>query len=573
MHYVALATDYDGTIAHDGMVDPPTLDALQRLRMSGRKLILVTGRELDDLRRVTPDLDVFDWIVAENGALLYSPATREERLLAPAPPAAFVAALEDAGVSPLSVGRAIVATWELNEGKVLAAIHALGLDLQITFNKGAVMVLPGGVSKESGLRAALAMLEISPRNVVAVGDAENDFAFFTLCGMPVAVQNALTVLKQAAMLVTEGARGAGVAELIGRMIATDLAEFDPANPRQSVTLAEAMEPGAEPLSYLPARGALLVAGSSGGGKTTLTTGLLERLGAAGFQALVIDPEGDYDDFEGCICLGTAQDAPAVDTVVDVLCKTGTGVSVNLVGVKLDDRPAFLAALMPELVALRARTGRPHLIVVDEAHHLLPGDPGGAPDPLPRALDGMMFVTVRPEALAARVATGVERVLAVGAEAGQAIEIFCRMAGWPAPARTEPPLLEPVPTGELLTLSRANGLRRMRMIPGCSTLQRHVRKYAEGNLEDDQAFFFRGPHAALNLRAGNLTLFLQMADGVDEATWAFHRDAGDYSRWIGLSIKDRELAEEVAAVERGGLAFPADRDAIRAMIERRYTSPA
>ncbi len=106
MHYVALATDYDGTIAHDGVVDPPTLAALERLRASSRKLILVTGRELDDLLRVMPRIDVFDRVVAENGAVLYRPETREERLLAPAPPPAFVEALRAAGVDPLSVGRA-----------------------------------------------------------------------------------------------------------------------------------------------------------------------------------------------------------------------------------------------------------------------------------------------------------------------------------------------------------------------------------------------------------------------------------------------------------------------------------
>jgi len=128
MHYVALATDYDGTIAHDGVVDAPTLAALERLRASNRKLILVTGRELDDLLRVMPRIDVFDRVVAENGAVLYRPETKEERLLAPAPPPAFVDALRAAAVDPLSIGRAIVATWEPNETKVLGAIRVSGAD-------------------------------------------------------------------------------------------------------------------------------------------------------------------------------------------------------------------------------------------------------------------------------------------------------------------------------------------------------------------------------------------------------------------------------------------------------------
>src|SRR6266702_3736907 len=89
MRYHALACDYDGTIAWDGEVSEDTILALQEVRKSGRKLILVTGRELDDLIKVFPRIDLFDRVVAENGALLYRPATREERPLAQRPPDEF----------------------------------------------------------------------------------------------------------------------------------------------------------------------------------------------------------------------------------------------------------------------------------------------------------------------------------------------------------------------------------------------------------------------------------------------------------------------------------------------------
>ena len=93
MRYLALCCDYDGTIAHHGRVDEPTLAALKRLRESGRKLLLVTGRELDDLQTVFPHLDLFARIVAENGALIYRPETREERLLEPARSSALMRVL------------------------------------------------------------------------------------------------------------------------------------------------------------------------------------------------------------------------------------------------------------------------------------------------------------------------------------------------------------------------------------------------------------------------------------------------------------------------------------------------
>ncbi len=570
MHYVALATDYDGTIAHDGIVDEATIAALERLRKAGRQLILVTGRELDDLVRVMPRLDLFDRVVAENGALLYRPETRQERALAAPPPPEFAARLREMGVEPLSIGRVIVASWEPNEAKVLAAIHALGLELQITFNKGAVMVLPAGVNKESGLRAALDDLDISPRNCVAIGDAENDFAFLDLCGLSVAVANALPSLKAVAVLVTEGVRGAGVVDLVGRMLDTDLVELDESNPRQQLELARPLPdaPG-EAVTFVPQRTSLLLAGVSGGGKTTLTAGVMERLSEHGFQFCVVDPEGDYEDLDGAVSVGAANEAPRIEKVIELLRKTHSSVAVNLLGVALADRPAFFAELLPEIQKLRGQTGRPHFVVVDEAHHVLPADSDLRSAALPDGWSGFLFVTVRPEALSARVLGCIDRVIAVGSETRAALEVFCRARGLPPP---EAP--ESLPAGELLTLSVADPApRHLAAIPGEETLRRHRRKYAEGKLGDDKSFFFRGPHNRLNLRATNLQMFLEMGDGVDDETWDWHQRQRDYSRWIGLAIKDHELTEEVAAIEQGNLPTGEARARLRAAIEQRYTLPA
>lgn len=224
MHYRALATDYDGTIAEDGAVRDEVVDALRRLRRTGRKLVLVTGRELDELMRVFPRVDIFDKVVAENGALLYSPRPPTERPLAEAPPPGFAAALRARGVDPLACGRIIVATWQPHEQAVLSVIREQGLELEVIFNKGAVMVLPSGVNKASGLAAALAELEIPSDQVVGVGDAENDHSLLASCGLAVAVANAVPALKRRAHLVTRGARGAGIIELCERLIANDCAD-------------------------------------------------------------------------------------------------------------------------------------------------------------------------------------------------------------------------------------------------------------------------------------------------------------------------------------------------------------
>jgi hydroxymethylpyrimidine pyrophosphatase-like HAD family hydrolase len=225
-----LATDYDGTIATHGTVDRETLAALRRLRDAGGTLILVTGREMPQLCEVFPELDLFHLVVAENGALLYWPSDGTEKALCDAPEEELILALRERGVTPLSVGKVIVATYEPHETTVLQVIRDLGLERQVIFNKGAVMVLPSGVNKASGLSCALRELHIDPAAVAGVGDAENDHALLQLCGVGAAVANALPSLKAHADLVLDHTHGAGVAQLIDRMLDGSL-EALPRRPR------------------------------------------------------------------------------------------------------------------------------------------------------------------------------------------------------------------------------------------------------------------------------------------------------------------------------------------------------
>jgi len=133
MRYFCLICDYDGTIAHDGRCAPSTVEALKKVRASGRKLILATGRQLEELQEVFPDYAIFDRIVAENGAVLYRPSSKDCKVLAAAPPPEFVDELRRRGVQPLAVGRCIVATWHPFETVVLEVIREQGLELQVIF--------------------------------------------------------------------------------------------------------------------------------------------------------------------------------------------------------------------------------------------------------------------------------------------------------------------------------------------------------------------------------------------------------------------------------------------------------
>jgi len=226
MRYQTLATDYDGTLATEGRVPRSTLDALERLKASGRVLILVTGREMDDLLTVFPHILLFQTIVAENGALLYSPASRKARPLAGPPPQAFVEALRRRNVTPLTVGRSIVATVRPHDAVVVDVISELALDLQVVYNKESIMILPFGVDKGTGLLAALAELGLSERHTVAVGDGENDQALLDACEYGVAVANAVPELKERADFTMPEPEGKGIEQLIELLLLDDLRDVE-----------------------------------------------------------------------------------------------------------------------------------------------------------------------------------------------------------------------------------------------------------------------------------------------------------------------------------------------------------
>jgi hydroxymethylpyrimidine pyrophosphatase-like HAD family hydrolase len=222
MKWRAFATDFDGTIATDGTVDQTTTEALKRIRAAGLLTLLVTGREMKDFGDAPEILDLFDIVVGENGGMIYDPATQEAEIVGAAPPKEFVDELVRQNI-PISVGYSIVATVEPHEVAVLEIIKAQALELQVIFNKGAVMILPAGVNKASGLRAALEPRQIALSEVVAVGDAENDHVFLESCGLSAAVANALPALKERVQFVTQSNAGAGVTELIDALLDGKLA--------------------------------------------------------------------------------------------------------------------------------------------------------------------------------------------------------------------------------------------------------------------------------------------------------------------------------------------------------------
>src|SRR6185295_11734661 len=198
---------------------------------------------------------------------------------------------------------------------------------------GAVMILPAGVNKASGLAHALAELQLSAHNVVGVGDAENDHAFLRACGCSAAVANALPMVKDTADLRLAGSRGAGVAELIQAILEKDAQIVPPI--RHGILVGTGRN--GEDAYIEPYRGSVLIAGSSGIGKSTLATALTERMAEGKFEFCVFDPEGDYTELEHSVPLGDAVTPPQANEIDKLLLK-GVNVVVNTQALGIDERP-------------------------------------------------------------------------------------------------------------------------------------------------------------------------------------------------------------------------------------------
>jgi hypothetical protein len=377
------------------------------------------------------------------------------------------------------------------------------------------------------------------------------------------------MLKERADYVTQADHGAGVRELIDRLIEDDLVSLEPRLTRHHILLGGDENNGEVRLP--PYDASVLIAGTSGSGKSTVATGLMERLADCGYQFCIIDPEGDYSTFEHAVVLGNNQQAPSADEVLQLLQKPGENVVVNLLALTLTDRPSFFLALLPRLQELRARTGRPHWLLVDETHHLLPTPWEPAPQALPLALDRMVYVTVHPDQVSPAVLSGVTTAITLGESPDKTLSSFCAAAGLDPPKRV-PSTLEP---GEMLAWVVADGEppSRLRIEPSRTERRRHRRKYAEGELPPERSFFFHGRDGKLNLRAQNLVLFMQLADGVDDETWLYHLRQGDYSRWFREGIKDEVLSADAARIEALGILTPHEsRERIKAAIQEHYTLP-
>jgi len=557
MHFLALAVDYDGTIAENGNVPEHVCTALAGLKASGRKLLLITGRELQALKHHFTQLDLFDLVVVENGALLYDPRTDTEELIADSASTALVERLRDKGVSPLSVGRSVIATWHPFEDAVISSIRELGLELQMTFNKDAIMVLPTGVNKASGLSAALLRLGICELNVVGVGDAENDHAFLAICGCAAAVNNAIDSIKARADICLSQDHGRGGCELIDMLLQKDAALV----PVERIGVQLGRTADARKV-WLPPESVLLVIGNSGSGKSSYVTWLTERMVEAHQGFCIIDPEGDYLSLDGAVTVGGLTTPPTTEESLHHLLQARLNVVVSTLALDPAARVQLFGELLPFIQQLRSSTGRPYWMVVDEAHYMLPHCAAWPPGFL--ANMGAIIVALDFDQVCPSLLDAVDVLVTLGSTARELVPRYAQHTQRRCPefpARSSAPdyfcLWDVRHGGDVVLMAQQQPEQKH---------HRHSGKYAVGDVGAWHAFYF----PSLDQRASNLAEFLSSLARLDDPAFRQHREAGDFSNWFREVIRDDVLANETRLLENDASVPLRDaQEQIAHLVQSRY----
>jgi hydroxymethylpyrimidine pyrophosphatase-like HAD family hydrolase len=555
--------DYDGTVATAGELHPDVRSAIIELRAAGFAVIIATGRILADLQRVMGDLRLVDAVVAENGAVLAFPESGRSTVLG-ALPRTLVEALTQRGI-PLSVGECVVELDAEAAPVVLDLVHRLELPLVLAFNRGRLMILPQGVSKATGLHAMLRALRLSEHNAIGIGDAENDHALLEACEVGVAVGWGSQALRNSADEVIDGDGPAAVAPFLHRLCVREHSTIDLVRRRR--VLLGCAEDG-HPLSLAVRGRNVLVSGDPRSGKSWLTGLLCEQLILQHYCVCVIDPEGDYGPLEtlpGVVTFGGSSPPPRPYEVARTLRHPDVSMIVDLARLTHDEKRDYIRTLLPLLAGLRARSGVPHRIVVDEAHYFVEGQDGRLLfDP---QSGGYTLVSYRPAQLPAPVlaATGVV-LLTRMSDPAQLEALHAERV-----ARQ----VEHLSLGEAVLLGACDEAgdrpRTFRIAPRLTAHVRHRQKYLDVPIAERHAFVFTRQNRPFGRTAHTLTEFCDALAECPADVLDGHLERGDVSRWVSGVFGDYVLAARISELEQlHRLGQPLDRvDALRQLVDERY----
>jgi hydroxymethylpyrimidine pyrophosphatase-like HAD family hydrolase len=550
VHFSALACDYDGTLAFADRIGPEALAALERARQAGLHLVLVTGRTFFDLTRVCERLDLFDGVVAENGAVLYFPRAGLLRDQAPPTPQRVLADLDHRGIF-YQVGRVIVATARADEAGVREALSATGVSLELVYNRSALMLVPQGVTKGTGVRQVIHELALSPHDVLALGDAENDLELFEACGFTGCPGDAVPMLREHADWVFPGENGRAVAAaIIGPILGGELRADR--SPRHRVELGWAPGTGAQ--VTIPSRGVnILVPGDTGSGKSWLAGALVERLHQQRYAICVIDPEGDYHvlgRLPGITWLEIRDPTSVQQAIARFGHDPAACMVLDLSALPHPTKVRLIETTLDLARDLRLRVGRPHWIVLDEAHYSL--HPRGVREAaIGLEHKGFCLITYRPSWLRPSVLQGIDTLVLARTTAPEEVSFLRDMlAGAGEAGQRTIGVLPDLPSGEFVLIQPDGKTGALTFAPAPRQMPhvRHLRKYADTRVPADQRFFFRCPDGHLVTAADSLNAFREALASVPEGALAHHAARGDFSRWVLGTFSDRALGHKIRKLE-------------------------
>jgi len=548
MKLAALALDYDGTIAVDGTLSPLVRQAISDVRQAGIAVILVTGRQLSDLRRVAGDLACFDVVVAENGAVLEFPSSGRHVQLSHAPAAQVVDGLKQRGVK-IRPGESVIEADAGAAPTILEVIRSLEQPLTLAFNRNRLMVLPQAVAKSTGLRQALFALRLSIHNTVGIGDAENDHDLLDACEVGVAVAWGSAALRAIADEVIQGKGPDAVAEYIRRL--SKQSKLTAAQMGRRKLLIGYRHDGT-PVNLAVRGRTVIIAGEPGTGKSWLAGLLCEQLILQGYCLCIIDPEGDYRALEALpnvVLLGGDDPVPHARELVRALRHPDVSVVVDLSKLPHEEKRRYVEHMLPILAALRRRTGLPHKILVDEAHYFVGGPHGTTA--IDSELAGYILVTYRISSFDRSLYSSRDVVVIVTRESDpieantlQALCSSCTLN----PISPETFDLAMNEAALLPGADEACGeVFRFRVAPRLTAHVRHQTKYLDMPVTDNHAFVFwtgDGPGP----RAATLKTFTGLLLALPTEAIGGHLRRHDFSRWINDVFRDGTLATRLYALE-------------------------
>jgi len=570
MYCRAIACDFDGTTAINGQLAPEVAAALATARVQGYVTLLVSGRLLEDLRALTPDLSMFDAVVAENGAVIHLPYADRIIQLGVPPPNEFLGELRAHGV-PFHVGNVVVGTWDRHTAAVLELVRRSGVDCQPIFNREALMLLPSGVNKAFGTCRALEELERSARNLIAFGDAENDLPLLSMAEVGVAARGAVPVLAAHADDHLTQAGGAGVAHYIHRLL--EAHGTVPTPPRHQLVLGTTAEgtPAA-----LPASGTnVMISGDPRSGKSWLTGLVAEQLLDRGYLLCILDPEGDHLSLgqrRHVLVLGADLALPDPSAVPRVLRSQGVSIVLNLAPLSVQAQTAYVNAVLHELESCCAQIGLPNWIVIDEAQYFF-----HETSALARRFAGtvnFLFATHRPSLVSDVVYAGVQaHVITRTAIDDERYFITSLLQARGTQDVVVADALMMIDMGHAgLLIEDAVTPRWQIFTPAgrVTSHTHHARKYADTRLPDDKAFRFLCTNGSQPIVAHTVVEFHLALKTVNIASLHHHMTRGDFSRWIREVLGNLRFAAEILKLERTTQAGATpNREELLAAVEEHY----